>query len=88
MTPDLICFADPALFQGIERCQVVKGSLGTELEEGRVNFALYEEGKTELIEQVIYYIDFWHLANYNLYAILFIIFVGIVFTEVVMIFAG
>ncbi len=29
-----------------------------QLEEGRVTFALYEEGKTEPIEQVTYYVDF------------------------------
>ncbi len=29
-----------------------------QLDEGRVTFALYEEGKAEPIEQVTYYIDF------------------------------
>ncbi len=29
-----------------------------QLEEGKVTFALYEEGKAEPIEQVTYYIDF------------------------------
>ena len=58
ITIDDVAYSDSTVVKPGKTYTYIHHIYPQQLEEGKVTFALYEEGKAEPIEQVTYYIDF------------------------------
>ena len=58
ITVDDVAYSDSTVIKPGKTYTYIRHIYPQQIEEGKVTFALYEEGKTKPIEQVTYYIDF------------------------------